>query len=545
MVSRSTLSRLVFFFITLIFSMSAARLTAQAQVTYEIIVIPTSGLVTTENGGAATFTIALSSQPSSPVKIGLSSSDLTEGTVSPTTVNLTPGNWDAPQTVTVTGVPDALPDGDVAYTIVTAPATSNDLNYNGIDAPDVAVINRDDAQPLAADDSAATNEDTPIEINVLANDSALTDTPLNVTIITNPANGTATVSIANLVTYSPNLNFNGADSFQYQVCDVDGDCSQALVSMSIAAINDPPTPFNDSASTPINTPVTIDVLNNDTDIDGDTLLLQSFSNPSFNGGTVTRLDAGTPGDLSDDQLQYLPPVDFSGGDSFTYSASDGIQSAGATVTITIGTGEFAPIAVDDSYQTGQNDVLNVPAPGVLQNDTDANGDQLLAVKQTNPLHGTLVLNTDGSLVYTPSGDFVGLDSFTYYASDGLLSSNIATVEINTLDQLAPSVNWISPVGNDQVYYTGLKNVRLEVQAADNVDVARVHFYRWDANIDEFVDIKSVYAPPFRVYLNTRILNLGWNQIFARAYDSAGNISLRQSIWIYRTTRVFLPVVSFR
>jgi hypothetical protein len=255
---------------------SGARLTAQAQAPYEIIVFPTSGLVTTEHGGVATFTIELSSQPSSPVKVNLSSSDLTEGIVSPTSVNLTPGNWNAPQTVTVTGLPDALPDGDVAYTIVTAPATSNDLNYNGVDAPDVSVTNLENATPLAVDDSAATNEDTPIEINVLANDSGLTDTPLNVTIITNPANGTATVSIANLVTYSPNLNFNGGDGFQYQVCDVDGDCSQAFVSLTIAAINDPPTPFNDSASTPINIPVVIDVLSNDIDIDGDTLRLQIY-----------------------------------------------------------------------------------------------------------------------------------------------------------------------------------------------------------------------------------------------------------------------------
>jgi len=543
--TRSTLSRLAILIIAVILTASAAVLTAQAQVSYQIIIIPTSGLLTDENGGMDSFTIALSSQPTSPVKIDLSSSDLTEGTVSPASVNLSPGNWDSPQTVTVTGVPDDLQDGDVAYTILTAPATSNDVNYNGMDAPDVAVTNLEDAKPLASDDSAATEEDTPIAIDVLANDSALSDAPLTVTILTNPATGAATVGAANSVSYSPNLNFNGEDAFQYQVCDVDVDCSQAFVSLIIAAINDPPTTVNDTASTTSNIPIPIDVLVNDSDIEGDTLLLDSFDGTSAYGGTVTRLDAGTPGDQSDDQLRYLPATDFYGEDTFTYFASDGSLASGATVTVTVESGAMAPIAVNDSYQVGQKEILHVPAPGVLQNDTDPNGDLLTAILKDKPLYGDLVLNADGSLIYTPQGDFVGLDTFTYSAGDGLLNSSPATVEIKILDQLAPSVNWISPVENDQVYVTRLEIVLLEGEAADNVNVDQVYFYRWDANLEQFVDIDTIFAAPFRVYLDTRTLNPVWNQIFARAYDSAGNVSVRQSIWIYRTSAVFLPVVSYR
>jgi hypothetical protein len=163
----------------------------------------------------------------------------------------------------------------------------------------------------------------------------------------------------------------------------------------------------------------------------------------------------------------------------------------------------------------------------------------------NPLHGNIVLNIDGSFVYTPSGDFVGLDTFTYFAGDGQLTSNTATVEINTLDQLAPSVNWISPVGNGQIYYSGLKKVLLEVQATDNVSIDRVHFYRWDAKIDQYIDIATILTAPFRVNLDTRVLHPVWNQIFARAYDSAENVSSRQYIWINRTTTIFLPMVSYR
>src|SRR5439155_165117 len=102
-----------------------------------ITVTPTSGLATTESGGTATFTVILDTQPTANVTIGLSSSDLIEGTVAPASLTFTPGNWATPQTVTVTGVDDFGVDGNVAYTIVTAAATSTDASYNTRNAPDV------------------------------------------------------------------------------------------------------------------------------------------------------------------------------------------------------------------------------------------------------------------------------------------------------------------------------------------------------------------------------------------------------------------------
>ena len=107
-----------------------------------ITVTPTSGLTTTEAGGTATFTVVLNAQPTADVAIGLNSSNTAEGTVGPS-LTFTSANWNTPQTVTVTGVNDALDDGDIAYTIVTAAATSADALYNGINAADVAVTNTD------------------------------------------------------------------------------------------------------------------------------------------------------------------------------------------------------------------------------------------------------------------------------------------------------------------------------------------------------------------------------------------------------------------
>jgi len=112
-----------------------------------ITVDPTDRLLTTEAGGTDAFTVVLDSEPDAEVTIGLASSDPTEGTISPSILTFSSGNWDSPQTVTVTGVDDLLADGNEAYTIATDPAVSNDPDYDNRDADDVSVLNIDDDSP--------------------------------------------------------------------------------------------------------------------------------------------------------------------------------------------------------------------------------------------------------------------------------------------------------------------------------------------------------------------------------------------------------------
>lgn len=109
-----------------------------------ITVTPTSGLTVAETSGTATFTVVLDWQPSANVTIGLSSTDTTEGTVSPGSLTFTTANWGTPQTVIVTGVNDFLDDGDIGYTVVTAAATSTDSVYSSMNASDVSVTTTDD-----------------------------------------------------------------------------------------------------------------------------------------------------------------------------------------------------------------------------------------------------------------------------------------------------------------------------------------------------------------------------------------------------------------
>src|SRR4030095_3921433 len=99
----------------------------------------TSGLTTTEAGGQASFDVVLDSQPTADVTITITSTDLTEGTVSTSSLTFTNANWNVAQTVTVTGVNDSVDDGDIGYTITTGVASSADGKYNGIDPSDVSV----------------------------------------------------------------------------------------------------------------------------------------------------------------------------------------------------------------------------------------------------------------------------------------------------------------------------------------------------------------------------------------------------------------------
>jgi len=113
-----------------------------------ILVQPTTGLVTTEAGGIATFVVALQSQPAHPVTIPVSSSNTKEGTVSPDHLTFDAGNWSLQQKVIVTGVDDPVSDGDQSYSVVLGAAASDDPEYAGVDAPDPAVVNFDDESAL-------------------------------------------------------------------------------------------------------------------------------------------------------------------------------------------------------------------------------------------------------------------------------------------------------------------------------------------------------------------------------------------------------------
>ena len=194
--------------------------------------------------------------------------------------------------------------------------------------------------------------------------------------------------------------------------------------------NTPPVADDDSFATAFETllsvPAATGVLDGDSDADGDPLTAVLATDPA--NGTLTL--------NSDGSFEYTPNAGFSGTDSFTYNANDGTDDSNlATVTITVADApNTPPVADDDSFATAFETLLSVPAAtGVLDGDTDADGDPLTAVLATGPANGTLTLNSDGSFDYTPNAGFSGEDNFTYNANDGTDDSNLATVTITVAD----------------------------------------------------------------------------------------------------------------
>jgi len=284
--------------------------------------------------------------------------------------------------------------------------------------------------PVANSDSYSTNEDTLLNVaapGVLSNDSDGDSNPLTAVLQNTTSNGILTLNPDGSFEYSPNPNFFGLDSFTYFANDgTANSAAPATVTITVTPVNDLPTAVDDSYTTDEDTPLSIPapgVLSNDTDADGDLLTAVPGAGPTNGSLTLN----------SDGSFTYTPNASFFGTDSFTYFANDGTanSAAPATVTITVTPVNDLPTAVDDDYTTDEDTPLNVPAPGVLDNDTDTDGDPLTAVLQNSTTNGSLTLNNDGSFDYTPNANFSGTDSFTYFANDGTANSALpATVSIN-------------------------------------------------------------------------------------------------------------------
>jgi VCBS repeat-containing protein len=185
--------------------------------------------------------------------------------------------------------------------------------------------------PVATNDTYAATEDILLTVNapgVLANDFDAETNTLTAVLVTPPLHGTLSLNTNGGFTYLAATNFNGTDSFTYKANDGAADSSVATVTLNIAAVNDPPVAQNDDASATQNLPVIISVLNNDTDVDGGTLAIVSFTQGT--NGVVSNNGNGT--------LTYTPNLNFLGTDAFTYTITDGQGGTNsATVNLSVTT----------------------------------------------------------------------------------------------------------------------------------------------------------------------------------------------------------------
>lgn len=262
--------------------------------------------------------------------------------------------------------------------------------------------------PIVENDTATTAEDTPVTIDVLANDSDVDNDDLSIAFIS-ASNGDALVTTDQQITYTPTADFNGESTINYTVSDGNGGSATGSINITVTPVNDPPIANNDTAEVAAGATVTISPLLNDSDPEGDSLSIASIS-----------VSVGTATISSGSQIIYTAPAGFNGTATINYLLIDGNGgSDGGVITVTAG--DQPPTAASDSYIVNSDgNTVSIPASvGVLSNDTDPEGTTLTATILTSPSYASsFTLNSNGSFDYLHDSTANYSDSFTYSLSDG-------------------------------------------------------------------------------------------------------------------------------
>ncbi|MGI0013257.1 MAG: Ig-like domain-containing protein, partial [Nitrososphaera sp.] len=312
--------------------------------------------------------------------------------------------------------------GDMDYVRIIDGRNNNQVYFNDFGTSPV------NSPPDALNDWGWTYKNTAKTLGVLSNDSDPDGDALAITSVAEPFGGSVTENGDGTITYTPDLDFVGTDTYRYTISDGRGGTDAAYITIQVRDImtNNPPNAVNDSTGTTKNTQVTTNVLSNDSDPDGDALAITSVTDPAK--GTATK-NSGT--------ITYTPDTGFVGTDTYQYTISDGALTDTATVTVSVS--DTAPTnnppnAVNDSTGTTKNTQVTT---NVLSNDSDPDGDALMISSVTNPPHGSAVKNSGGTITYTPDTGFVGTDSYQYTISDGKGAYDIATVTVSVSDTAPP------------------------------------------------------------------------------------------------------------
>lgn len=322
--------------------------------------------------------------------------------------------------------------------------------FDGTEYSNVATVTLQvtNQAPVAVPDSYIVSEEmlmlsvsTP---GVLTNDSDEDGDLLTVELVSSVGHGYLMLESDGSFYYEPQSGFAGTDSFTYRVFDGAAYSNPATVTLSV--VRPPPVANNDSYS----------VLHDRTLIVSSSGVLDNDSDPSSLTLTAELVSGPVQGSLTlngDGSFTYTPNQYFVGADSFTYRVTNGgAISNVATVALTVT--NTAPAATGDSYDVSGETTLIISAPGVLANDSDADEDTLTVVLASGPMHGSLTLAPDGSFQYTPEQDYRGIDSFSYFVTDGIVASLTVLVDLRVLQRVhvwdgeAGDNNWSSALNWD-------------------------------------------------------------------------------------------------
>jgi VCBS repeat-containing protein len=321
--------------------------------------------------------------------------------------------------------------------------TASDLQGNTDTATVTLTITGANDAPIANDDTASTNEDTALVLaaaSLSANDTDVDGDALTVTSVGGAVGGTVSLAAGN-ITFTPTANYNGPASFAYTLSDGNGGTDTATVTLTVNPVNDAPIAVDDAFSGDEDTPLAGNVLANDTDVEGNALNATLVAGPA-NGALVLNADGS---------FTYTPNANFNGTDSFTYRVNDGTLDGNlATVTLTVNPVNDAPIANDDLASTPINAPVTI---AVLANDADVEPGALTVNAATvAPAEGSVAINGDGTLTFTPALNYTGVATITYTVTDAGGLTDTATVTVNVGANTPPTgADATRTIGEDGSY----------------------------------------------------------------------------------------------
>ncbi|OXE24686.1 RTX toxin, partial [Vibrio parahaemolyticus] len=245
-------------------------------------------------------------------------------------------------------------------------------------------------------------------------------------LIIDKGNGTLVDNGDGTWTFTPQIDDDTEVSFTFDIIDDEDLVVSGSANLDILPINDAPNAKNDVITTEEDTAVTIDVLVNDSDVEGDVLSIQSASVPSEQGSV----------DIVDGKLVFTPAENFNGEATITYIVTDGDLTDEAKVSVTVTPVNDSPVAVDDTVSTQEDTVVTID---VLPNDSDVDGDKLSIQSASVPKEQGTVEVVNGKLVFTPAENFNGDVEITYTVTDGQLTDEAkVTVTVNPVND-APTI----------------------------------------------------------------------------------------------------------
>ncbi|WP_305843571.1 retention module-containing protein [Photobacterium leiognathi] len=347
-----------------------------------------------------------------------------------------------------TFVPSGNYHGDV-----TVPYTITDGDKSATSTVTIHVTPVNDA-PIANPDSFTTDEDMSITVDLIKNDhdvdgDKLTVKEINGTSLTGGEqtvvvdHGKIVIAHDGGMTFIPNDNYHGDVTVPYTITDGDKTAT-STVTIHVTPVNDAPVANPDSFTTDEDTPITVDLIKNDHDVDGDTVTIKEI-----NGTTVTPgheqtivVDHGKIVIAHDGGMTFIPSDNYHGDVTVPYTITDGDKSATSTVTIHVTPINDAPVANPDSFTTDEDTSITVD---LIKNDSDIDGDKL-TIKEINGTlltggkqtivvdHGKIVIADDGDMTFVPNKDYNGTVDVNYTITDGDKSaSSTATIHVTPVN----------------------------------------------------------------------------------------------------------------